>query len=443
VAATIRSYTLDESAEAYKQLSKEQAELSRMDWDGGPRLVRGVAGSGKTIVLANNLARRLERMQAAVEQDLFGKTKPPRLLAVCYNRTLAPFLRQKIDAAYRQRTGLPLPATSVDVCIMNQVMYRLAAADVLKYQVVNSAADIVRILKYLDDLDSIKRTDPEKLRSVAYDAIYVDEGQDFQDEHYQFLKGLCRVEERGEPNLYVFYDDAQNLYAKRRPNWQSLGINIRGRSHVMTECFRNTRPIVEAAFNVLYGSCATGGQIPSKEFGDLRTLEDKGLIHNDAGFWRVRFAKREGEKPKLTNCRSIVDETTAIVHRLGWLIKTQEVRPEDVLVIAHARNRLKQLSTAITAAKIPGIRGVHLATEESNKNRPLRQPWRVTLSTVHSAKGYDAYCVLIASANGFDTDVEGRATFYVGCTRAIEYLEVFAHQDKGLAAEMGRVLARI
>ena len=45
-------------------------------------------------------------------------------------------------------------------------------------------------------------------------------------------------------------------------------------------------------------------------------------------------------------------------------------------------------------------------------------------------------------ANDFPTDVSGRASFYVGCTRAIEYLEVFAHQRSGLVAEMERALAR-
>ncbi len=59
------------------------------------------------------------------------------------------------------------------------------------------------------------------------------------------------------------------------------------------------------------------------------------------------------------------------------------------------------------------------------------------------AKGYDAYCVLLVSANEFPTDVIGRASFYVGCTRAIEYLEVFAYANKGLAAEMEEALRRL
>ena len=50
--------------------------------------------------------------------------------------------------------------------------------------------------------------------------------------------------------------------------------------------------------------------------------------------------------------------------------------------------------------------------------------------------------MLLASGNEFDRDVIGRINFYVGCTRAIEYLEVFAYRNEGLAGELGRVLAR-
>jgi DNA helicase IV len=59
---------------------------------------------------------------------------------------------------------------------------------------------------------------------------------------------------------------------------------------------------------------------------------------------------------------------------------------------------------------------------------------------VHSAKGYDAFVVLIASANEFKTDVTGRACFYVACTRAVEQLEVFAYRQTGLALELSRLV---
>lgn len=52
-----------------------------------------------------------------------------------------------------------------------------------------------------------------------------------------------------------------------------------------------------------------------------------------------------------------------------------------------------------------------------------------------SAKVYDAYCVLFASDNEFEADSIGRIHFCVGCTRAIEYLEVFAYRNGSLVAE--------
>ena len=115
------------------------------------------------------------------------------------------------------------------------------------------------------------------------------------------------------------------------------------------------------------------------------------------------------------------------------------MRPEDILVLAHSWNRVRGLAEAIRSAGIPSIAEVHVAKDD--QDRILRRRGCLPLSTVASAKGYDAYCVLLASANDFPTDVTGRASFYVGCTRAIEYLEVFAHQTTGLVAEMEKALA--
>lgn len=47
------------------------------------------------------------------------------------------------------------------------------------------------------------------------------------------------------------------------------------------------------------------------------------------------------------------------------------------------------------------------------------------------------------SANEFRTVVRVRASFYVGCTRAIEVLEVFAYATVGLAAEAQVVFERL
>lgn len=205
--------------------------------------------------------------------------------------------------------------------------------------------DEARSLIYLQELEDLKTRHPEIFDSVAYDAIYVDEGQDFSEEDFRLLTALCRVAPGHEPNLYVFYDDAQNFLGRKRPNWRSIGLIIRGgRAHVMSQCFRNTRPIVEAAFNVLYGSFANGaGQVPTKEFSDLATLEEKpGIVHEN-GFWRVHFAVREGLPAKLTLTQSREAETREIIARLKWLIEVQRVRPQDILIPRNASNKLPPL----------------------------------------------------------------------------------------------------
>ncbi|MCX7406624.1 MAG: hypothetical protein NTZ32_00905 [Planctomycetales bacterium] len=104
------------------------------------------------------------------------------------------------------------------------------------------------------------------------------------------------------------------------------------------------------------------------------------------------------------------------------------------------KSRSEAIATAVTNAKIKRIDALHVAFREQDKL--LGQRSNLTLSTTASAKGYDAYCVLLASGNEFERGVIGRISFYVGCTRAIEYLEVFAHRREGLVLEWEQVLAR-
>jgi len=84
----------------YRALTEQQQRLASQDWNEGPRLVRRVAGSGKTVVLAAQMARMLARRPGET-RSLFEREgeRPVRILAVCFNRTLVPFIRERIEAA--------------------------------------------------------------------------------------------------------------------------------------------------------------------------------------------------------------------------------------------------------------------------------------------------------------------------------------------------------
>ncbi|MEP3479551.1 MAG: hypothetical protein ABJZ55_09915 [Fuerstiella sp.] len=433
----------DESAESYKTLSDEQQTLSAQYWEKGPRVIRGVAGSGKTIVLANNLARRVQRLCG--ERSLFtddAKTHP-RILVVCFNRTLVPFIQKKIATAYRQRTGGLPPDGVIDVFHLNSLMYHLSEKGFWRYQKVfeKGVSDDARTQKYLADLTYVKENDTATFDAHAYDAIYCDEGQDFHEEEFRLLGQLVRREQT-EPSLFVFYDDAQNLYGKKRPNWQSLGLTVLGgRSHIMLECFRNTRQIVEAAFNTLYGSFAKGkAGVPTRAFGDVGTLAHKGLLEDVEGYWKVNFAKRNGLSAEATLVESEAAENALILERLQWLIEQQDVRLEDILILASRRQRIEGLARYLQDSNSNWLPDIHVAFKE--KDEIIGQRKRLTLSTVNSAKGYDAYCVLLISANEFKSDIDSRATFYVGCTRAIEFLEVMGYRLTDLFSEFSDAVSR-
>jgi hypothetical protein len=102
------------------------------------------------------------------------------------------------------------------------------------------------------------------------------------EKEFQLLLSLIRPHpETGDKSIVIFYDDAENLYARPRPTWSQIGINVvgGGRSRVMKECFRNSREIVEFAFNVLLGSRAPAEEkVQAREYADVTYLKENGLV---------------------------------------------------------------------------------------------------------------------------------------------------------------------
>ena len=177
-------------------------------------------------------------------------------------------------------------------------------------------------------------------------------------------------------------------------------------------------------------------------------VKEHGLQHIEAiepgGQIRFRYENGSQTKNPVAKVRNATFDVKNVSEQGfdGELVLCCEdgLRPQDILVLSMKKSRSEAIATAVTNAKIKRIDALHVAFREQDKL--LGQRSNLTLSTTASAKGYDAYCVLLASGNEFERDVIGRISFYVGCTRAIEYLEVFAHRREGLVLEWEQVLAR-
>jgi superfamily I DNA and RNA helicase len=101
------------------------------------------------------------------------------------------------------------------------------------------------------------------------------------------------------------------------------------------------------------------------------------------------------------------------------LIKDENVRPEDILVLFRSKYYFNYtLLEEKIIAQLPDLEFIHPFGDFADRNRYIFQPDKLTVSTVNGAKGYDAPIVFLVGTDLLGDDKKGRAVFYVAATRA-------------------------
>jgi len=430
-----------------KDLSEEQRQLSDLDVSGFPRVVRGVAGSGKSIVLANQAGRFLA---ASAQSDLFEA--PQRKIAiVCFNQAFTAHLKNKVARSYRSRTLHALPESTF-IGHLNGLFYKISKqiAEFRYISLKSGSSSEDRALQYLTQIKTILESKTQAAEDLLFDAIFIDEGQDLHPYEIEALHLLVKVNpETNERPLIIFYDDSQNVYARPRPIWKQLGIDVsRGnRARVMKECFRNTREIVTFAFNILLGSQAANPALVSmREFAGLAELRQSNLVEESDGLFQVKFAEREGERPKFEIFNSREEEMNHLRFQLDQLLTKEHVDATDILILTLKKELCHKIAAALEDLKDTGkVEGFVLpaSRENGDKDKNIFMERHITVSTVKSAKGYEAHIVFLAGVEVFPSSSEGRAEFYVGATRAKLSLTVTGVRSSEVLSESGILLPEL
>lgn len=399
-------------------LSADQQRLCASPLDGGPRLVRGVAGSGKTAILAAWVARR-----AAAEES------PGPIWVVYANAALAGLLRRSIARAWAE----------------------LCRADAFPWEHVE-LLHVLALLTKMEDAAGI-HTPPED--TYEYDtrasallrrqptprcrAAFVDEAQDFGPVTLAYVAKLVEPSSHGDPSarpVHVFYDNAQNLYGRATPRWTDLGLDMRGRSVVMRESFRSTNAIAEFALNGLYRLR------PPLRDPDHQELVRRGLLEREErhgrSWWRVRHNQIDGPAPSFRRFADREDELRALGERVRAWLRAERVSPGDVRVIANDAS----LRSAVVSELRRALGPIGCRVEERTRQSFTDHEDSVIVTTAHSLKGYESEIVAIVGADKF-VAIDPRArggkrilpeSLYVAMTRARSILHVSATAEPSESA---------
>ena len=328
----------DDRSQLTPVLSKEQQRLSNLQLDGKPRLVRGVAGSGKSFVLCDWLAKIVRRIKPDSDKQAW---------AVYANRSLHTLLRQSVESAWERFDQDDLfgpqafPWENVSLLHIKDVLAGILPEASMSME--RFEFDYDRAAE-----EFLNRHDVDHLLPRCT-ALFIDEAQDMGPSTLRLLLSLV---EQGDPNdinsraAHIFYDNAQNIYGRKTPTWSEFGLDMRGRSTIMRESFRSTKPITEFAVNVLSRLSKDDARKDQDELVNLGLIEP---ITRDGQQWLdVRYNQIHGPSPIFRSFDSRNEELDRIAKHIRYLTQEEAVLPKDICVIYNGKRLAEDFQKKLT-----------------------------------------------------------------------------------------------
>jgi hypothetical protein len=369
----------------------QQEQLARSLGD-GHRVIHGVAGSGKTMILGYR-AEYLAQASTAT-------SKP--ILILCFNEPLGVKLHSVMHSK-----GL---GGKVHVRHFHKWCY-----DQLKY---SGQAMPPQGPKYSEELVDrvIRAVDRSQIPSGQYQAVLIDEGHDFAPE---WLKLVTQMVDPTTNSLLLLYDDAQSIYERARSkqfSFKSVGVQAQGRTTILKINYRNTKQILQTS-NLIAA--------------DLLTADDK----DDDGIPLVKpiSCGREGQAPMLIKLPSLREEAYAIADQLSHAHKEGHAWGDMAILCADWKT-MDLCADALHHRNLPF--NVRKRTGEYNPAADAIQ-----IMTMKVSKGLEFPVVALPGvghmpAKGED-EQEAARVFYVAATRASQRLVIGVGGDGGFGGRLG------
>lgn len=350
----------------------------------GHYMVSGVPGSGKTVIL-------LSRAIFLVKENPDWNVQ-----IVTYNRSLSRNLESRLESLYPDLDLMGINYENITISTFSKL-----------------ALEVANIITSPQDADNDWWTYelPQKALEKArpkFDAVLIDEYQDFYDEWIKLCLVLCKKHKYNNreesENFFLAGDRLQSIYNPKDHTWKSLGIKVHGgnRSILLKHSYRSGTSHMELALDFLTGDSKLKKEVEKFYEGCEgicnKTESDDQIIFIEGGY-------------------------EVINNVLEQLIYKEGYKPREILILARTHKETNDLYAALNKK----LKDECKATKDVCENK-------CTITTYHSSKGLESkICILMNVCNlpnklstKFSKEIEERKLLYVGITRASHRLYIHA-----------------
>ena len=469
---TNRTVTEDSSRGArLKRLEDSIATLDAMqgraviETVNGVQRIRGLAGSGKTIVLA---------LKAAY---LHAQHPEWRIAVTFHTRSLKGHFRRLITNFSINQTGFEPNWDNLRIVNAwgapgdkeRDGIYcefcRLHGLDYFDFESARrrfGKPEFRNVCK--NAMEQFKKVNAE---SKCYDTILIDEAQDLPDAFlqicYELLHEPCR--------LTYAYDELQNLGNESLPSPEEIfgkgadgehRVQLKSRGHhndphdlILEKCYRNSRPVLVTAHALGFGIYRQQTDATTPR---LVQMFDNPLLWTDIGYHvqtgqlkdghKVKLFRPEETSPEFLEDHSSLDDLVKFVcfedrnEQAEWVanaihedLTSEELCHDDIVVIntnpLTTRNEVGPIRTRLLKLGVNShVAGVHTSSDEFFKEHAKS----VTFTGVHRAKGNEAGMVYIINAQdcygGMRNVANIRNRLFVAITRSKAWVRVVGFGSK-------------
>ena len=423
-----RGWKLKALEDSIANLDNQQSKAVIETVDGVQR-IRGLAGSGKTIVIA---------LKAAY----LHAQHPDWKIVITFNtRSLKGQLKQLINTFYIEQTNEEPNWENLQIMHAwgaagggerNGIYYTFCSENNVEY------SDYINSRNKFGSDDTFGRVcekallDTKGIIKELYDVVLVDEAQDFSVSFLRMCYEMLKVPKR----LVYAYDELQNLRLKSLPSPEEIfGSHPNGTPRVkfyeasegkpqqdiiLEKCYRNSRPALVTAHALGFGIYRQQG---NKNESDLVQMFEQNSLWNDVGYEvvdgkledgaHVVLSRTDKSSPKFLEQHSDIDDLIQfksfkdreeqdlwVSEQIVKNLKDDELRADDIIVInpdpittkravSGIRSKLFNIGIKSHTAGVDTTPDVFFAENEES----------VAFTGIYRAKGNEAAMVYVINSD--------------------------------------------